>query len=128
MDFKVAGTAEGITGLQMDIKVKGISLEIMEKALAQAREARLQILDKILETIPESRAELSRYAPRMYRIQISPEKIGTVIGPGGRVIRSIIDETKCTINVEDDGTVYIGSPGEGMGRRGMGVIEGRAKG
>src|SRR3990170_5470669 len=127
MDFKVAGTAEGITGLQMDIKVKGISLEIMEKALAQAREARLQILDKIVETIPQSRAELSRYAPRMYRIQISPEKIGTVIGPGGRVIRSIIEETKCSIDVEDDGTVFVGSSSEEMARKAIEIIEGLTK-
>ena len=118
MDFKVAGTAEGITALQMDIKVKGITLEILEKALAQARQARLFILDRMLETIPASRPELSRYAPRMYRIQIPQEKIGMVIGPGGRVIRSIIEETKCSIDVEDDGTVLIGSIRRGDGPAG----------
>src|SRR5439155_852304 len=84
----VAGTAEGITALQMDIKIGGLTSEIMEKALAQAREARLFILNKMLEAIPTPRAELSPYAPRMYRIQIPQEKIGLVIGPGGRVIRS----------------------------------------
>jgi polyribonucleotide nucleotidyltransferase len=127
MDFKVAGTADGITALQMDIKVKGISLEIMKEALAQAREARLYVLEKIRETMPESRAELSRYAPRMYRIQIPTEKIGTVIGPGGRVIRSIIDETKCSIDVEEDGTVYVGSPDQEMANRAMEIIKGLTK-
>ena len=124
MDFKVAGTAGGITALQMDIKVKGITPEIMGEALAQAREARLEILGKMRETISESRGELSRYAPRMYRIKISPSKIGTVIGPGGRVIRSIIEETKCTIDVEDDGTVFIGSTSEEAANRAMEIIQG----
>jgi polyribonucleotide nucleotidyltransferase len=127
MDFKVAGTAEGITALQMDIKIKGISLEIMQDALAQAREARLYVLEKMREAIPESRAELSPYAPRMYRIQIAAEKIGTVIGPGGRVIRSIIDETKCTIDVEDDGTIYVGSTSEEMANRAIEIIKGLTK-
>jgi len=127
MDFKVAGTAEGITALQMDIKVKGISLEIMKEALAQAREARLYVLEKMRETISESRGELSRYAPRMYRIQIPAEKIGTVIGPGGRVIRSIIEETKCTIDVEDDGTVNVGSTSEEMANRAIEIIKGLTK-
>jgi len=124
MDFKVAGTADGIMGLQMDIKVTGISLEIMREALAQAREARLYVLGKMLEAIPESRAELSPYAPRMYRIQIQPDKIGAVIGPGGRVIRSIIEETKCTIDVEDDGTVSVGSTSEEMANRAIEIIKG----
>jgi polyribonucleotide nucleotidyltransferase len=127
MDFKVAGTAGGITALQMDIKVKGITPEIMGEALAQAREARLEILDKIRETIPQSRGELSRYAPRMYRIKIPQAKIGTVIGPGGRVIRSIIEETKCTIDVEDDGTVFIGSTSEEAANRAMEIIQGLTK-
>jgi polyribonucleotide nucleotidyltransferase len=127
MDFKVAGTADGITALQMDIKVKGISLEIMKEALAQAREARLSVLEKMRETLSESRAELSPYAPRMYRIQIPAEKIGTVIGPGGRVIRSIIEETKCTIDVEDDGTVNVGSTSEEMANRAIEIIKGLTK-
>jgi polyribonucleotide nucleotidyltransferase len=127
MDFKVAGTTEGITALQMDIKVKGLTLEILEKALAQAHEARLQILDRMRETIPASRPELSRYAPRMYRIQIPQEKIGQVIGPGGRVIRSIIEETKCSVDVEDDGTVLIGSSSEDMAQRAIQIIEGLTK-
>jgi polyribonucleotide nucleotidyltransferase len=124
MDFKVAGTAAGITALQMDIKIKGITIDIMDQALRQAREARLFILDKIRETIPEPRRDLSQYAPRMFRIQIPPDKIGSVIGPGGRVIRSIIDETKCTIDIEDDGSVYIGSPDAAMAQKAIEIIEG----
>ena len=124
MDFKVAGTAEGITALQMDIKVKGISQDVMKEALAQAREARLYLLGKMQEAISESRTELSPYAPRMYRMQIPAEKIGAVIGPGGRVIRSIIEETKCSIDVEDDGTVHVGSTNEEMANRAIDIIKG----
>ena len=127
MDFKVAGTAEGITALQMDIKVKGITVEIMEKALEQAKVARLFILDKITETISAPRDELSQWAPRLIRIQIPVEKIGTVIGPGGRVIRSIIEETKCSVDVEDDGTVYVGSADAEMAQKAVAIIEGLTK-
>ncbi len=127
MDFKVAGSAKGITALQMDIKVPGIDFAILEQALTQARQARLFILEKMLEAIPEVRPELSPHAPRMYRIRIPVEKIGTVIGPGGRVIRSIIEETKCTIDVEDDGTVYVGSSSEATARRAIEIIEGLTK-
>jgi polyribonucleotide nucleotidyltransferase len=109
MDFKVAGTQKGITALQMDIKVKGITPEIMGKALAQAHEARETVLGVMLRTIAEHRPELSPYAPRMVKIQINPDKIREVIGPGGKMIRKIIEETKCTIDIEDDGTVVIGS-------------------
>jgi polyribonucleotide nucleotidyltransferase len=107
MDFKVAGTTEGVTALQMDIKIKGIGYALLEQALAQAREARLQIIDKMLETIPEPRAELSPYAPRMTIIQIDPEKIGAIIGPGGKIIRAIQEEYNVKIDIEDDGTVFI---------------------
>ncbi len=127
MDFKVAGTEKGITALQMDIKIKGITMEIMETALSQAREARHFILGKILETIPEVRPELSPYAPRIYRLSIPQDKIGAVIGPGGRVIRSIIEETGCTIDVEDDGTVFVGSPDEEQAQKAISVIEGLTK-
>jgi polyribonucleotide nucleotidyltransferase len=127
MDFKVAGTREGITALQMDIKVKGITLEIMAQALAQAKDARLFILDKMQTAIAEPRAELSKWAPRMYRIQIPVDKIGAVIGPGGRVIRGIIEETKCTIDVEDDGTIVIGSTSAEMAERAIAIIEGMTK-
>jgi len=111
----------------MDIKVKGITLEIMEKALAQAHEGRIFILGKMHETIAESRQEMSPYAPRMYRIQINPEKIGAVIGPGGKTIRSIIEETKASIDIEDDGSVFIGSADEAGARRAIAIVEGLTK-
>jgi polyribonucleotide nucleotidyltransferase len=107
MDFKVAGTAAGVTAIQMDIKVKGITPEIMRQAFAQAHEGRQFILDKMRDTISSPRAELSQYAPRVTRIKINPEKIGAVIGPGGKMIRSIQDETGAKIDIEDDGTVSI---------------------
>lgn len=107
MDFKVAGTAEGVTALQMDIKIKGISYELLEQALDQARDARLQIIDTILATIPEPRPELSPYAPRMTIVQIDPDKIGAIIGAGGKTIRAIQEEFNVKIDIEDDGTVYI---------------------
>ncbi len=107
MDFKVAGTRQGITALQMDIKVKGISREIMAQALAQARQARYQILDVIRDCIAAPRPDLSLYAPRLTTIQINPSKIGAVIGPGGKMIRSIQEETGVKIDIEDDGTVFI---------------------
>ncbi len=107
MDFKVAGTADGVTGIQMDIKVKGITFEIMQRALEQAHKARLFILDKMLEVMPEPREELSPYAPRILKIQINPEKIGALIGPGGKVIRKIQEECQVSIEVQDDGTVLV---------------------
>jgi len=107
MDFKVAGTAKGITALQMDIKIKGIPAEVMRRALAQANDARLQILDVMLREIPAPRPELSPYAPRITTIQIDPEKIGAVIGPGGKVVRGIQDKTGVKIDIENDGTVFI---------------------
>jgi len=122
MDFKVAGTVEGITALQLDIKLKAIDLEILEKALNQAREARLFILNVMQQTLRSSRPELSRYAPRMHRITIDPGKIGNVIGPGGRTIRSIIDETKATIDIENDGTVLIGASSEETAQRAIDII------
>jgi len=123
MDFKVAGTADGITALQMDTKLKGISLEIAEKTLHQAREARLFVLDKMQQTISSSRSEMSPYAPRMYQITIDPDKIGAVIGTGGKTIRSIIAETKATVDVGNDGTVLIGSPNEEAARKAIQMIE-----
>lgn len=107
MDFKVAGTRAGINALQMDIKIKGISSELLSKALAQAREARLFILDQIDALMPEPRAELKPHAPRMDVIKIDPLKIGAVIGPGGKTIRSIQEETGARIDIQDDGTVFI---------------------
>lgn len=109
MDFKVAGTRSGITSVQMDIKIDGISTELMQKALDQAKDARLRILDSMAQTIAEPRRELSPYAPSILFIQIEVEKIGSVIGPGGRIIRDIIEKTGASINVEDDGSIQIAS-------------------
>jgi polyribonucleotide nucleotidyltransferase len=107
MDFKVAGTREGITALQMDIKVQNITTKLMEQALEQARQARLFILDKMHEVIESPRAALSPYAPRIYTLTIPQDKIRELIGPGGKVIRGIIEQTGVKIDVEDDGTVNI---------------------
>jgi polyribonucleotide nucleotidyltransferase len=109
MDFKVAGTADGVTAIQMDIKVKGITPEIMRQALQQAHVGRQFILGKMLETIAQPREHLSQFAPRVLRIKINPEKIGAVIGPGGKMIRSIQEETNTKIDIEDDGSVSISS-------------------
>jgi polyribonucleotide nucleotidyltransferase len=109
MDFKVTGSREGITALQMDIKIEGISLEIMKIALEQARKGRIHIIDKMEAVLPAPRPELSPWAPRILTITINQEDIGTVIGPGGKMIRRIIEETGATIDIEDDGTVRIGS-------------------
>jgi polyribonucleotide nucleotidyltransferase len=109
MDFKVAGTAEGITALQMDIKITGLSTEIMKKALEQARQARLFILGKILETIPSPRSELKPHAPRIITVKIPSDKIGAIIGPGGKNIRALQEETGTKIDIQEDGTVYIAS-------------------
>jgi len=127
MDFKVAGTASGVTALQMDTKLKGLSIEILEKALSQAREARLSILETMNRTISASRAELSHYAPRMYKLTIPSDKIGTVIGPGGKTIRSIISEAKVTIDIGDDGTTVIGASSEEAARKAIAIIEGLTK-
>ena len=123
MDFKVAGTTEGITGIQMDTKLHGISMEIIEKTLEQAQPARLFILDVMNQTISSSRTELSTYAPRVYKITVPIDKIGTVIGPGGKTIRAICDENKVTIDIEDNGTVLIGSPDEAAAKKTIKVIE-----
>jgi len=123
MDYKVAGTAAGITALQLDIKLKGVSIEILEKAMIQSRETRLFILEAMRAAIPQSRAELSRYAPRMYKMVIDQEKIGTVIGPGGKTIRAITDESKATVDIAPDGTVIIGAVDEGSAKRAMKMIE-----
>jgi polyribonucleotide nucleotidyltransferase len=107
MDFKVAGSRQGITGLQMDIKVPNVTTKIMKEALEQARKARLFILDKMVALISEPRAEMSQYAPRIYTLMIPTDKIRDLIGPGGKMIRSIVDETGVKIDVEDDGSVKI---------------------
>jgi polyribonucleotide nucleotidyltransferase len=124
MDFKVAGTARGVNALQMDIKIKGLSEEVLRQALEQARQGRLFILDKMNEVIAAPRPEMSPYAPRMVRMRIPVEKIGAVIGPGGRVIRAIIEETNTSIEVSDDGVVTIGSPDQTMLEVARSKIEG----
>ena len=123
MDFKVAGTRDGITALQMDIKIKGITPEIMSKALEQARVGRLFILDKILEIIPEPRPELKSFAPRITVLHIPSEKIGAVIGPGGKIIRSIQEETGVKIDIEEDGTVYIAATDGPAAERAREMVE-----
>ncbi|MGE5708174.1 MAG: polyribonucleotide nucleotidyltransferase [Bacteroidota bacterium] len=107
MDFKVTGTTEGITALQMDIKIHGISLPIMEQALEQARQGRLFILNKMMEAIATPRSDLSPFAPRIITLKINPDKIGTLIGPGGKMIKRIVEETGVKIDIEDDGSVFI---------------------
>jgi len=112
MDFKVAGTKDGITAVQMDVKVDGIPLKIMKEAFLRAREARIQILEVITNELPAPRPELPANAPRILKMQINPEKIGTVIGPGGKMIQSIVAETGAEIDIEDDGTIFITSTNE----------------
>jgi polyribonucleotide nucleotidyltransferase len=109
MDFKVAGTRDGVTALQMDIKIEGINREIMEQALAQANEGRMHILDEMAKTLAEPRPEMSEHAPRIISFKIHPEKIRDVIGKGGSTIRAITEETGTTIDITDDGTVKIAS-------------------
>ncbi len=123
MDFKVAGTRDGVTAVQMDIKVSGISKEILQEALAQARKGRLFILDKMAEAIAEPRPELSAYAPRMITMTIDPDKIRDVIGPGGKMIRKIIEETGVEIDIEDDGRVFISSMDSKAGEEAKAIIE-----
>ena len=117
MDFKVAGTAEGITALQMDIKIAGVTRDIMKQALYQARDGRLHILDKMAEALQMPREEVAKHAPRILTLKIKPDKIRDLIGPGGKMIRSIVEETGAKIDIEDDGTVSIASAdGDAMNR------------
>jgi polyribonucleotide nucleotidyltransferase len=123
MDFKVAGTREGINAIQLDIKVKSITMDMVKDALAQAKEARFQILDHIAGTLSGVREEMSSFAPRMVRIKVPVEKIGAVIGPGGKMIRSITEETGATVDIQDDGTVTIGSSDGEASKRAIQMIE-----
>ena len=127
MDFKVAGTTEGITAIQMDIKIKGIDEPILRQALRQAHDARMFILGKMLECLPAPRDHMSKYAPKITRFTINPEKIREVIGPGGKMINKIIAETGVKIDIEDDGRVYISTPDEEASARARSMIEGIAK-
>jgi polyribonucleotide nucleotidyltransferase len=123
MDFKVAGTRDGITALQMDIKISGITAEILQQALAQAHAGRLHILDKMTEALSAPRPNISTYAPRILTIKIPVDKIRDVIGPGGKMIRSIVERTGCKIDVEDDGRVSIASVDETAARKAIAIIE-----
>jgi len=123
MDFKVAGTAKGVTALQMDIKIKGLSREILEEALQQAKKGRMHILDSMLATITEPRSELSKFAPKILTMKINPDKIRDVIGPSGKQINKIIEETGVKIDIEQDGTVFIASTDQAMNQKAKKIIE-----
>ncbi|MBQ6594858.1 MAG: polyribonucleotide nucleotidyltransferase [Clostridia bacterium] len=127
MDFKVAGTSEGITAIQMDIKIKGIDEAILRQALAQAYDGRMHILGKMLEVLPAPRAELSKYAPKIVHFIIDPEKIGEVVGPRGKTINKIIEQTGVKIDIEDDGSVFIATEDADAARRARSLIEGIAR-
>jgi polyribonucleotide nucleotidyltransferase len=122
MDFKVAGTSEGITALQMDIKVTNVTTAIMKEALEQARHGRLHIIGKMNEALAAARAAISQYAPRIYTLHIPTDKIRDVIGPGGKVIRGIIEQTGVKIDVEDDGTVRVASADEASANKAIQII------
>ncbi|MFF2089060.1 polyribonucleotide nucleotidyltransferase [Paenibacillus sp. NPDC058174] len=127
MDFKVAGTAQGVTAIQMDIKINGIDRAILSQALEQAREGRMHILGKMNEVMSESRKNLSQYAPKILTLRIHPDKIRDVIGSGGKIINKIIEETGVKIDIEQDGMVYIASSNEEMNQRAKAIIEGIVK-
>ncbi|WP_428908617.1 polyribonucleotide nucleotidyltransferase [Niallia sp. Krafla_26] len=123
MDFKVAGTAKGVTALQMDIKIEGLSREILEEALQQAKTGRMQILESMLSTIQKPREQLSAFAPKILTMKINPDKIRDVIGPSGKQINKIIEETGVKIDIEQDGTVFISSTNEEMNQKAKQIIE-----
>jgi polyribonucleotide nucleotidyltransferase len=123
MDFKVAGTSKGVTALQMDIKIEGLSRAILEEALQQAKTGRMQILGSMLATISEPKSALSQYAPKILTMSINPDKIRDVIGPSGKQINKIIEETGVKIDIEQDGTVFISSINEEMNKKAKKIIE-----
>lgn len=123
MDFKVAGTAKGVTAIQMDIKVHGLSKKVLQDALKQAHDGRIHIMSEMLAEIPEPRAELSPYAPRIISMQIDPEKIRVIIGPGGKTINAIVEKTGVKIDIEDDGMLYIAAPDMESAQAGLAEIE-----
>jgi len=124
MDFKVCGTRKGITSVQMDIKIQGLSRELLARALRQAREGRLYILDKMAQTLTAPNKELSRYAPRIYTLSVKPDRIRDIIGPGGKMIRAIVEQTGVAIDVEDDGSVSIASPDGPSAQKAIDIIKG----
>ncbi|MEN1682170.1 MAG: S1 RNA-binding domain-containing protein, partial [Planctomycetota bacterium] len=123
MDFKIAGTQNGITGIQLDLKIMGISEEIIRATLEQSREARIEILKSMLSTISRPRKATAASAPRLVRTHINPEKIGLLIGPGGKTIRGIQEDTGVTIDVDEDGTVTIAGPDEESARAGLDRVD-----
>lgn len=123
MDFKVAGTSKGVTALQMDIKIEGLSRQILEEALQQAKKGRMQILESMLATIDKPKEELSQYAPKILTMHINPDKIRDVIGPSGKQINKIIEETNVKIDIEQDGTIFISSTNEEMNQKAKKIIE-----
>ena len=123
MDFKVAGTRDGITSVQLDVKVMDVNEEIIRESFARAKKARLFILDKMAETIAETRPELSEYAPRILTVKVKQEQIGSVIGPGGKTVSGIQEETGAQINIENDGTITIAAVDASAGDRAKTIIE-----
>jgi polyribonucleotide nucleotidyltransferase len=124
MDFKVAGTDTGITALQLDMKINGLPMDVIAQAINQAKPARLHILHKMLEAIDQPRREMSSYAPRLLTMKIDPEMIGLIIGPGGKTIKGITEETGARIDIEDDGTVTISSTDGEKAKRARAIIQG----
>jgi polyribonucleotide nucleotidyltransferase len=124
MDFKVCGTKHGITAMQMDIKLTGLSREILQKALYQAKEGRLHILGKMAEALSQPREELSKHAPRIFTLTVKPDRIRDIIGPGGKMIRAIIEQTGVAIDVEDNGTVNIASNDDASAKKAIEIIKG----
>jgi len=127
MDFKVAGTAKGITAVQLDVKALDLTLDLIEKTLIQAKEGRLFILEKMLAVLPASRVQISRFAPKIEILKVPVEQIGEVIGPGGRTIRKIINETGATVDIEDDGTITVSSPDKASVQKAIAWIKGLTK-
>src|SRR6185436_15105382 len=124
MDFKICGTKKGVTAVQMDIKIQGLTRQILEQALNQARDARIFILGKMAEALAAPREDLNRYAPRIFTIHVKPDQIREIIGPGGKTIRGITAQTGVAIDVEDDGTVHIASPDGIMAKKAIDIIKG----
>ncbi|MBE9018326.1 S1 RNA-binding domain-containing protein, partial [Chroococcidiopsidales cyanobacterium LEGE 13417] len=127
MDFKVAGTDTGITDLQMDMKISGLHLETIKQAIDQARPARMHILEKMLQAIDQPRSEMSAFAPRLLTIKIEQDLIGMIIGPGGKTIKGITEETGAKIDIEDDGTVTISAVDESKAKKARNIIQGMTR-
>jgi len=124
MDFKVCGTEKGITAIQMDIKIAGLGRSVMEQALEQAREGRIHILGRMLDTLPTARTDINRHAPRITTVKVKPDQIRIIIGPGGKTIKGIVEQTGCAVDVKDDGTVSIASSDSEAVKRALAIIEG----